>query len=116
MTERPANGWAAAADEPLPYPNMWDWTPPRSGPGATEEDIFQRHVEFRKICRKRTRERVFSVRDYLTFFAWLESEGFEAAVIGGCAVGLYADRARRQIAVWRPRPSCLTSDSLSMSP
>ncbi|MHB2021605.1 MAG: hypothetical protein ACYCW6_32130 [Candidatus Xenobia bacterium] len=36
-------------------------------------------------------ERTLSVKDYATFLEWLQKEGFQAAVIGGCAVGLYAD-------------------------
>ncbi|MHB2021606.1 MAG: hypothetical protein ACYCW6_32135, partial [Candidatus Xenobia bacterium] len=57
MAQREANERAAAAGEPLPYPNIFDFLDPtKVRPGATEEEIFQRHLEFRKICRKERKE------------------------------------------------------------
>lgn len=53
MAERTANERAAAAGEPLPYPNIFDvLDPTKVRPGATEEEIFRSHLEFRKICHK----------------------------------------------------------------
>ncbi len=51
LAERKANADAAAAEEPLPYPNPWDTLDPTKLPrDATPEQMQQRYREFRKLC------------------------------------------------------------------
>lgn len=52
VAQRKANEDALQAGEPLPYPNPWDTIDPtKVAPDATAEEIHQRYLEFRKICR-----------------------------------------------------------------
>jgi hypothetical protein len=59
IAEREANERAAAAGEPLPFPNMWDFLDPtKLSPGEhTVEEVHQRYLEFRKICAPRPRKK-----------------------------------------------------------
>jgi hypothetical protein len=51
LRERAANRAAARRGEPLPFPNPWDeWDPTKVDPGATQDEIHKRYVEFTKIC------------------------------------------------------------------
>jgi hypothetical protein len=51
LRERRANAEAKAKGLPMPFPNFWDqYDPTKVAPGATEEEIHQRYVEFCKLC------------------------------------------------------------------
>jgi len=53
LAQREANARAAAAGEPLPYPNVWDaLDPTKVDRDATPEQITQRVREFNRRCRK----------------------------------------------------------------
>ncbi|MEM7584602.1 MAG: hypothetical protein AAF560_14525 [Acidobacteriota bacterium] len=51
LAQRSANAAAAAAGEPLPFPNPWDTLDPTKLPAdASPEAIQKRYVEFRRLC------------------------------------------------------------------
>lgn len=58
LEQRATNERAAAAGEPLPFPNVWDaLDPSKVAPGASPGEVAASHREFHRRCRPRPRKR-----------------------------------------------------------